>query len=53
METFCWAGWWDEAKKKSRWREAGWKKPILDPLKRETLILMQKKKLYDKDTSYN
>ena len=30
METFRWAGWRDEAKKK--WWEAGWTKPMLDPL---------------------
>ena len=29
METFRWAGWRDEAKKK--WWEAGWTKPMLDP----------------------
>ena len=30
METFRWAGWRDEAKKKKRW-EADWTKPMLDP----------------------
>ena len=30
METFRWAGWRDEAKKK--WWEAGWTKPMLDSL---------------------
>ena len=32
METFRWAGWRDDQSKK-KWWEAGWTKPMLDPLR--------------------